>query len=266
MFIRLINLAIAILLSFSTESLAIDLNKSLTASQLQKLLDSKKRYKGDSLRDVDRKPAKILKFADIAQGDVVLDLYAGGGWYTELFSMAVGKDGLVYAHNDHLTWRFGGRELEARTKGHRLPNVVRLDEVGFDEMDVPNQSVDIAFMGINYHDLFFVDRIRKGKYERMREDVVDHQEALESIRNKLKSDGILIIIDHFAEPGSGYRAANDLHRIDPNIVKHQLDAAGFELQEEAFYLRNPNDDLSKLVFDPSIRGKTSRFIYKFGKR
>ena len=266
MFLRFTLLALTILLFLNAESLAIHLNTTLNNSQLRQLLDSKKRYKGDSLRDIDRKPAKILRFADIAQGDVVLDLYAGGGWYTELFSMAVGENGRVYAHNDHLTWRFGGRELEARTKGNRLSNVVRLDEVGFDEMDVPNQSVDIAFMGINYHDLFFVDRIRKGKYERMRDDVVDHQETLESIKNKLKSSGILIIIDHFAEPGSGYRAANDLHRIDPNIVKHQLDAAGFELQEEAFYLRNPNDDLSKLVFDPSIRGKTSRFIYKFGKR
>jgi len=144
--------------------------------------------------------------------------------------------------------------------------VTRLDQIDFTQMGVPKLSVDIAFMGINYHDLFFTNRVRNGQIEKIREKNVDYAQALSSIHKTLKDDGVLIIIDHFAKPGSGYQTANELHRIDPNIVMYQLNENGFELLEEAFYLRNPNDTLESLVFAPEIRGKTSRFIYKFGKR
>lgn len=73
---------------------------------------------------------------------------------------------------------------------------------------------------------------------------------------------MLIITDHFAKSYSVYDAPNRLHR----IVKHQLKQCGFELLEEAFYLRNTTDGLENIVFDPEIEGKTSRFIYKLGKR
>lgn len=260
MFISIVGL----LLIGAEQSIATE-NIPLTDSQLLKLTLSQDRHEGDYLRDNDRRPSKILKFSEVSSGDVVLDLYAGGGWYTELFSMAVGSNGKVYAHNDSLTWRFGHKELVERTINNRLSNVTRIDQVDITEIDIPNSSVDIAFMGINYHDLFFTHRVRNGRVEKMRESIVDYERALSKISKLLKRNGVLIITDHFAKPGSGYRAANDLHRIDPDIVKHQLEQSGFELLEEAFYLRNPEDDLSTLVFDSKIRGKTSRFVYKFGR-
>lgn len=237
----------------------------LTESQLLGLLQKEHRFKEDILRDADRRPAKILKFSELAVGDTVLDLYAGGGWYSEILSMAVGPNGKVFAHNDSLTWRFGGKEMMSRTRRNRLANVTRLDQIPIAEINVANSSVDIAYMTINYHDLFFTTRVRDGQPEKMRNDVVDYKKALANVREKLKDKGLLIITDHMATPGSGYQAANDLHRIDPNIVKYQLKQAGFTLLEEAFYLRNPKDDLGALVFNPQVRGKTSRFIYKFGK-
>ncbi len=241
-------------------------NIPLSRSQLESILLDAERYPSDRARDNDRKPKHILLFSRVAAGDVVLDLYAGGGWYTELFSMAVGPLGKVYAHNDSLTWRFGGKEMSQRTKGDRLKNTVRIDNVEISDIEIPDSSVDIVFMGINYHDLFFTSRVRNGVREVMRDKMVNHRLALDNIHRKLSPEGVLIITDHFAKPGSGYDAANRLHRIDPNIVKYQLDQAGFELLEEAFYLRNTDDDLDRIVFDPGIRGKTSRFIYKFGKR
>jgi predicted methyltransferase len=100
----------------------------------------------------------------------------------------------------------------------------------------------------------------------LRDKIVDYKAALAAIKTALKDDGVLIIIDHFAKAGSGFDVANTLHRIDSNIVKFQLEEAGFKLVEEAFYLRNSEDDHSKSVFDPSIRGKTDRFVYKFVKQ
>jgi len=241
-------------------------NIPLSEQQLNNLLNTKDRYPEDSIRDSDRLPSKIMLFSGVAKNHVILDLYAGGGWYTELFSKAVGEIGKVYTHNDSLTWRFGGKELSKRTKENRLANVIRLDNIDLEDIDIPSNNIDIAFMGINYHDLFFTHRTRNGQVEQMRNEIVDYKQALLTIHSSLKKNGVLIITDHVARPGSGYRAANDLHRIDPSIVKFHLSEAGFELVEEAFYLRNPKDDLDALVFDPKVRGKTDRFIYKFKKR
>ena len=237
----------------------------LTENQLSELLMHSDRFIGDKLRDSDRRPEKIMKFSGVEEGDVVLDLYAGGGWYTELYARAVGSKGLVYAQNDLLTWRFGQKEMEQRTSGKRLVNVIRLDKAAIADIDIKEKSVDIAFMAINYHDLFFTHRYRNDQKEIMRDKIVDYKESFEHVKKLLKDNGVLIVIDHVALPGSGYDAANTLHRIDPNIVKHQLEELGFTLLEEAFYLRNPRDDLKTLVFDEKIRGQTDRFILKFGK-
>ena len=91
--------------------------------------------------------------------------------------------------------------------------------------------------------------------------------AIENVSRRafLKDDGIFVIIDHAGVAGSGYDAPNDVHRIDPDIVKYQMKEAGFTLIEEAFYLRNANDDLSSHVFAKGVRGTTDRFVYKFVK-
>lgn len=73
-------------------------------------------------------------------------------------------------------------------------------------------------MGINYHDLFFTHRFRQGKLELLRDKVVDYKTSFSAVKTALKDDGVLIIVDHSAEPGSAYEAANKLHRNDPNIV------------------------------------------------
>ena len=56
-----------------------------------------------------------------------------------------------------------------------------------------------------------------------------------------------------------------VHRIDPEVVKADFKRAGFELVAESDLLRNPADDHNLLVFDPKIRGKTDRFVFKFRK-
>jgi predicted methyltransferase len=240
--------------------------QALTDQQIQALLLNQDRPVEDNKRDQARRPAKILAFTNITAGDHVLDLFAGGGWYTELLSKAVGQSGKVYAQNDEVIWRFAEKGITERTKNNRLKNVTRFDNMPIVDMTIPDSSLDIAFIALNYHDLFFTHTTQDGKKVQLRDDIVDYKAALATIKKALKEDGVFIIIDHFATQGSGYQAANTLHRIDPNIVKFQLAEAGFVLIEEAHYLRNPNDDLNKNVFAPNTRGKTDRFIYKFAKQ
>lgn len=246
----------------STQALAYD---GLSEHALSQLLSQKSRPEADLSRDKARKPAQIMHFSGIEQGDVVVDLFAGGGWYSELFSMAVGDKGKVYAQNDSVIWRFAEKGINERTKGNRLPNIERLDQVEIIDMTNKDKSVDLVFTALNYHDLFFTHSIRDGVKNIVREQAIDHKKALANIKRMLKDDGTFVIIDHVGLAGSGFNAPNDTHRIDPDIVKYQLAEAGFDLVEEAFYLRNPNDDLSVNVFASGTRGKTDRFIYKFKK-
>lgn len=239
---------------------------ALTSQELGAILAQADRPAADISRDEARQPVAVMAFSGVTAGDHVLDIAAGGGWYSELFSRAVGPKGKVYVQNDEVIWRFAEKDITARTIDNRLPNVQRLDNVAIANMVVPAGSIDIAFTALNYHDLFFTEMLQGGKLVKLRDDVVDYRLALAAIKAALKESGVLVIIDHVGKAGSGYEAANNLHRIDPNIVKYQLQEAGFKLIEEAYYLRNAEDDHSKLVFDPTIRSKTDRFIYKFVKR
>jgi predicted methyltransferase len=74
------------------------------------------------------------------------------------------------------------------------------------------------------------------------------------------------VVDHVAEAGGDTRQVVDkLHRIDPAVIRADFERAGFVFDGEADLLRNPADDRSKLVFDPSVRGKTDRVVYRFRK-
>jgi predicted methyltransferase len=56
-----------------------------------------------------------------------------------------------------------------------------------------------------------------------------------------------------------------MHRIDRDQVVEEVTSAGFKLAAEGNFLRNPADDHSKPIFDPSIRGHTDQYALKFVK-
>ena len=72
--------------------------------------------------------------------------------------------------------------------------------------------------------------------------------------------------DHVGSAGVDPRVeAEKTHRIDPAVIERDFPAAGFRLVTQSDVLRNPGDDISKLVFDPTVRGKTDRRVWLFEK-
>ena len=55
------------------------------------------------------------------------------------------------------------------------------------------------------------------------------------------------------------------HRINPDVVKKEVEAAGFKFAGASTVLHNPKDPHNIPVFDKSIRGKTDQFVFKFVK-
>ena len=86
---------------------------------------------------------------------------------------------------------------------------------------------------------------------------------LAMFRAALKPGGTLAVIDHVAVNDAPSSSGNTLHRISPVLTTRVLEAAGFVLEEESDVLLNDTDDLSKIVFVPEVRGKTSRFIHRY---
>ena len=93
---------------------------------------------------------------------------------------------------------------------------------------------------------------------------VDPAQVLRTVFNSQKPGGTMAVVDHVANPGGDTRAVVEaLHRIDPATIRRDFEAAGFVFVGESDILRNPQDDHSKNVFDPSIRGHTDRVVYRF---
>ena len=95
---------------------------------------------------------------------------------------------------------------------------------------------------------------------------MDPNAFLKAVYAAMKPGAVIGVIDHVAKPNDDTRATVDkYHRIDPNVVKADFQRAGFVLVGTSDLLRNPADTHETEVHDPSILGKTDRFIFKFKK-
>ena len=210
--------------------------------------------RSDDMRKLDegRKPADVLAFAGVKPGQTVLDFFAGSGYYSILLARAVGPKGMVFAanppgENDPKAWE---------PLAGKVPQLhVMVAEVA--QMQFAPRSLDLIFTNLNYHDLYWESE----KYHFPRVDV---PKVLAAWFTQVKPGGHVVIIDHAANPGGDPReVADKLHRIDAERVKADMAAAGFVLEGESAVLRRSEDDRTKLVFDPAVRGKTDRFMLKF---
>jgi predicted methyltransferase len=209
----------------------------------------------DIARDADRKPAEMVRFAGIKPGQTVVDMLPGGGYFTRVFSTAVGPKGKVIA-------------LIPTSQAERRPEAVTgmkslAGEPGNGNITVlvapltniaPPNSANAVFTAQNYHDL--------------------HNPSLpadtlagvnKAVFAALKPGGVYIVIDHAAAKGSGLRDVNTLHRIDPAFVKAEVLKAGFTFDGESKALANPADDHKLGVFDAALRGHTDQFVFRFRK-
>jgi predicted methyltransferase len=203
-----------------------------------------------------RKAREVLAFTGISNNMAVIEMEAGGGVYTEVFSKTVGSGGTVYMQNPPLFDGFAGDAIKARVADNRLPNV-SLMRTAFDTLPVADASVDVVTWFLGPHELwFYPDGAEKGI-------LGDPDKAFAEIARVLKSGGHFIALDHQAAPGSPAETGGTTHRIDRSIVIQRAEAAGLSLVDESDLLANPDDDYTKGVFDPAVRRKTDRFLLKF---
>jgi len=228
--------------------------KDMITVDYDAILSAADRSDADKERDPWRHPADVLKIMKVMPGQMILDVGAGSGYYSEVFARAVGPTGMVHAINypdtverfpavvDNLAAR-----KEALKSGRIIPEVSKLEEL------TAHKPADAVFMGLMYHEV-----IRNN---------MDANAVNTAIFNALRAGGLYVIEIHNAKAGAGREVSETFHRADPDIVRSEVLAAGFELVEENTELfANPDDPLDILVFDPSVRFKTARTLFVFKRR
>ena len=103
-----------------------------------------------------------------------------------------------------------------------------------------------AVAALNFHDIYNDDPAAASAW-------------LAAIRGLLKPGGVFGVIDHI---GNSEADNATLHRIEERLVIDAVEAVGFRVEATSDVLRNSDDDRTKGVFDPSVRGHTDRFVLR----
>jgi predicted methyltransferase len=109
--------------------------------------------------------------------------------------------------------------------------------------------IDLVTLMFNYHDLGHLG--------------VDRTAMNQAVFRALRPGGFYVIADHAGRPGTGISESGTLHRVEEAFLRREVEAAGFRLQEEGSFLRNPNDPRDKNTPDPPQ--PKDEFVLKFVK-
>jgi predicted methyltransferase len=214
---------------------------------IRKAVQSPERTPAMTARDADRKPAELLMLSGVKPGDKVVEFAAFGQYFTTMLTSIVGEKGMVYMYD--LPYMEAPTGAASRAFVAKHPNA-KFEIVDYNAMTLP-ESVDVVFNVLYYHDL----PINK----------IDTAALNAKIFKALKPGGVFFIVDHNAAPGSGTRDVETLHRIDPEVIRKEVKAAGFELVEDSKLLNNPADDHTWGPFTRGKRGTTDQSVLKFRK-
>lgn len=161
-------------------------------------------------QNYDSQPDKVLESLTIHEGETVMDLGAGGGYFSIRLSEAVGQTGQVYAvdtNNEMLSYVDHYVDLLQKSN-------VKTVRTSGGVPDVPDDSCDLIFARNVFHHLenptlFFL-----------------------AIESKLKPTGRIAILDYKPARGFSFISLFKHHTEEQEIIE-ALDRAGF-CQKESF--------------------------------
>jgi predicted methyltransferase len=219
------------------------------------IIDAPDRSAEDRALDAGRRPVELLKFLGVQPGMRVAEISAGGGYTTELLARVVGANGVVYGQNSKfILERYAEKPWSERLQKPVMKHVVRVDR-NFDTPLPPEATnLDLVIDNLFYHDTVWMQ--------------TDRDRMNRAIFAALRRGGEYVVIDHSSRPGAGTSDAQTLHRIDEQVVRAEVEKAGFHLLAESDFLRNPNDTRDWSASPRTAgerRGTSDRFALKFVK-
>jgi predicted methyltransferase len=222
--------------------------KPVVTPEIQAIVDSPDRSTDDRKIDQRREPAKVLAFFAVEPGMAVLDIGTGRGYTAELLARSVGSSGTVVAQNETIiSDKYLKGEPPVRFGTDVMRNVTYVVRPYDDPIPPGAGPFDLVTIMYVYHDMEWLERDRARMNSRL--------------FAALKPGGHVVVVDHAGNPGTGVSESRTTHRIEENVVRREFAAAGFELADEATFLRNPEDPRTE-----SFRQATNpvdQFVLKF---
>ncbi len=214
------------------------------AARYAAVIASPVRTDQDRRMDAARHPAEFLPFTQVKPGMQVLDISAGAGYTSQLLALSVGPTGMLWAQSPR-----PGPSLAKRLVDQPQTNFVVVTRP-FDD-PVPEQAgkLDLITIVLNYHDISYLP--------------VDRARMNARLFAALKPGGRLVVIDHSGRSGTGISEGKTLHRIDEAVVLAEVKQAGFVLDAEGNFLRNPADPRDASSNEPKV--PTDQFVLRFVK-
>ncbi|HTC94226.1 MAG TPA: class I SAM-dependent methyltransferase [Terriglobales bacterium] len=174
-------------------------------------------------RDQWQRPTDVIRELNLKEGNVVVDLGSGVGYFALKLSPVVGKSGKVLPV-DILKFPLSVLRTRALINGQHNIDVV-LGEP--DDPHLPNGSVDAVLIANTYHEL------------------TDPKVILDHVFQSLKPGGRLVILDRGPRSENGESRSDEAehHHIPPALVEAEIRGSGFQIvKREDLFIDQPGDD------------------------
>lgn len=218
-------------------------DSGVSSESYRALLASPTRTARDREFDARRDPVDFLQFAGVRPGMNVLDIATGGGYTSQLLALAVGPTGKLWAQAPQ-----PGNALKERLAANPQANFMVVARPFDDPVPPEAGQLDLVTLVLNYHDISYLP--------------VDRDAMNRKVFAALKPGGRYVIVDHSALAGTGISAGKTLHRIEEAFVVAEVKRAGFVLDGEGAFLRNPADTRADSSAPPN---PTDKFVLRFVK-
>ena len=232
----------------STQVFAAD--AAATRAKIEQALGGSIRDDAEIARDANRKPAEVLEFFGLEDDMKVLEISPATGYWSKFVGPTLCNNGgeLVFSVGVSDAFKSDVMTLDGLGCSSAINNDVSLGNIPSFSFD--DDQFDMVLTFWNLHNPSAEGR----------------RNMNEAVFAALKSGGIYGAVDHtrrHLEPTS--REAQNGRRLDPVLVIKEMIDVGFEFVDFSPMHYHPEDDLTKEVGTPGVRGNTDRFTLKFRK-
>ncbi|MFN3388732.1 MAG: class I SAM-dependent methyltransferase [Allosphingosinicella sp.] len=196
-------------------------------------VESPTRTPANVARDRYRHPAETLAFFGVRPGQTVVEIWPGGGWYTEILAPLVGQTGTLYAVANGNGLNGVKRLMEANPAVYGNIRTAAFPAFDAAAARVPDGTADVVLTFRNVHNW------RMG-YQR--DDKQDYApEAFRQIYAMLKPGGVLGIVDHRLPESADDAREKTSGYIKTSTVRRLAEQAGFRFAGASEINANPAD-------------------------
>ena len=242
------NLICIVSVLFSSQLMAAD--SAETRNKIEQALTGSIRDAAETARDANRKPGEVLEFFGLEDDMKVLEISPATGYWSKLVGPTLCENGgeLIFSVGVSDDFKNEVMSLDGLECSSAINNDITLRNLP--EFSFDDSQFDMVLTFWNLHN----------------PSVEGRENLNEAAFSALKSGGIYGVVDHtrrHLEPTS--REAQNGRRLDPVLIIKEMIDVGFEFVDFSPMHYHPEDNLSKEVGTPGVRGNTDRFTMSFRK-